>query len=459
MKFYSKAVSEHEEVPLADEGRFERLVEQWDAKSPNHAPFPHSQETSNRCFLLSIHDTADPCVQLARANELLGLVQAQGDLVVGSEQLLLRKKDARTFLGAGVAERAAAAARAAGANMLVLDAELSPSQARNLEDATGLPICDREAVILNVFRRHASTKRARLQVEIAQLEYLRPRIRGIGLNMDQQMGGSNKARGPGETASELLSRRIDKRIADLRRGLIQLKQSDSAQRKQRRGAFRVALVGYTNAGKTSLMNALTNAALSVRNRPFETLDTTSRAIDRHGGDVVVSDTVGFIRRLPERLLASFESTLAEVVEASLLLMVVDMSDPEVAAHLETTSNMLDRLGAHAVPRLVVFNKCDKLAHQPTGLAHLAQGTPYIAVSSRDTDCVASLRQQILACAHDSQVERQVFVPYQHGGLLKPIYAHCRVLSSEALEGGTRFMLQGPANHIETLIAQLEELQA
>src|SRR5690606_24021605 len=141
-------------------------------------------------------------------------------------------------------------------------------------------------------------------IEIAQLEYLRPRIRGIGLNMDQQMGGSNKARGPGETASELLARRIDKRITDLRHGLAQLKRADSAHRKHRESASRVALVGYTNAGKASLMNALTHAGLSARNRPFETLDTTSRSISRHGGDVVISDTVGFIRRLPERLLAS-----------------------------------------------------------------------------------------------------------------------------------------------------------
>src|SRR5690606_24589381 len=166
--------------------------------------------------------------------------------------------------------------------------------------------------ILNVFERNAATRRARAQVEIAHLEYLRPRIRGIGLNMDQQMGGSNKARGPGETASELLARQLDGRIAELRRRLEQLKRSDASGRKHRAGTSRVVLVGYTNAGKTSLMNALTHAGLSAKDRPFETLDTTSRRLSSHGGDVLLSDSVGFIRRLPERLFASFESTLAEV---------------------------------------------------------------------------------------------------------------------------------------------------
>jgi GTP-binding protein HflX len=456
MKFSSKPVTEHAEVPLADDGRFEALVAQWQERGPNAVAPSH---TNNRCYLLSIHDTNDPYVQLAQLRELEGLVEAQGDTIVGTEQYFLRKKEPRTFIGSGIAERVAAAARQLGATMLVVDAELSPSQTRNLEDLTGLPICDREAVILNVFRRHASTKRARLQIEIAQLEYLRPRIRGIGLNMDQQMGGSNKARGPGETASELLARRIDTRITDLRRGLAQLKRADTAQRKHRESATRVALVGYTNAGKTSLMNALTHAELSARDRPFETLDTTSRSLTRHGGDVLVSDTVGFIRRLPERLLASFESTLAEVVEASLLLVVVDVSDPEARTHLTTTLLMLEKLGAGDLPRLLVFNKCDKVSGPESIVAELAQGNAHAVVSAHDVQSVDQLRQEIVERARAEHVVQELFVPYRYGALTKQIYTHCRVLSCDAEELGTRFTVQGARHHIHALHRALMEVQA
>jgi GTP-binding protein HflX len=241
-------------------------------------------------------------------------VESQGDRVVAAEVHELHRPDPRTLIRSGVAARIGSQARDLGADLLVIDAELSPSQTRNLEDATGLRVADREAVILNVFERHATTPRARAQVELAHLEYLRPRIRGIGLDMDQQAGGVMGSRGSGDTASELLARNLDDRLVELRRRLEQISRTDAERRRRRTRAFRVALAGYTNAGKTSLMNALCDAGLSARDRPFETLDTTTRCLTRHGGDVLLSDTVGFIRRLPDRLFASFQSTMAEISE-------------------------------------------------------------------------------------------------------------------------------------------------
>lgn len=458
MKFHSQPIAEHHEVPLADDGRFEQLVQTWQVRAPGAT----AAAGSNACYLLSLHDSAEPHVQAAQLAELRGLVEAQGDAIVGAESQVLRKKDPRTFVSTGVAERAAAAARAADANMLVVDAELSPSQARNLEDLTGFAVCDREAVILNVFRRHASTKRAALQVEIAQLEYLRPRIRGIGLNMDQQMGGSNKARGPGETASELLARRLDKRLSELRSRLVQLKQTDRAQRKHRQDAARVALVGYTNAGKTSLMNALTDAGLSARDRPFETLDTTSRALSRHGGDVLLSDTVGFIRRLPERLLASFESTLAAVSEATLLLVVLDASDPEAATHLDTTLRMLTRLGADEVPRLLVFNKWDKCATDTSDAlvsGVIGAGEDCVQVSAHDAISADALRTEILRRVRHHEPEREFFVAYDNVALTKYLYANCRISRTEATDAGTTFTLHASAQHLDTILRLSKEHQA
>lgn len=342
--------------------------------------------------------------------------------------------------------------------MLVLDAELSPSQARNLEDAAGIAVCDREAIILNVFLRHASTRRARIQVEIAQLEYLRPRIRGIGLDMDQQTGGTTKARGPGETASELLARKLDRRLAELQKALRKLETSSRTQRQQRAGCQTLALIGYTNAGKTSLMNALTDAGLSARDMPFETLDTTSRCLTRHGGEVLLSDTVGFIRRLPERLLASFESTLAEIVHASLLVLVVDVSDHERETHLETTSALLTRLGAEELPRFYVFSKADRLLGPPdeSELGRLSQGHPWALLSTRDAHSVAELKAALLQNARLGQRAITAHVPYSAGRALSLIYANCRVLSSVAAERGLTLSFEGPPAVVSRIESALRE---
>lgn len=457
MRFHSKPIEEHAEVPLGDDGRLDQLVSRWSATQSG----PKAAEGGNACYVLSVHRRDDAESAQAQLREMTGLVDAQGDRVVGAESHLLTKPDARTFIRSGVAARISAHARECGANMLVLDAELSPSQTRNLEDAAGLPICDREAVILNVFQRHATTRRARMQVEIAHLEYLRPRIRGLGLNMDQQTGGMTKARGPGETASELLARRLDGRLADLRRGLERLKQSDSAQRKQRSSCSRVVLVGYTNAGKTSLMNALTSAGLSTRDRPFETLDTTSRALTRHGADVLLSDTVGFIRRLPERLFASFESTLAEVCEASLLLVAVDVSDPEATQHLATTRTILERLGAGHIPRIILFNKLDRLSEQltPERLAMLSEGHSHVALSSRDPAAIASLRERILANVRGDQKQREIFVPYELSALTGHIYAECRVLKVTATPRGTQMVIEGKRHVVDGIARTLRSARS
>ncbi len=450
MKFHSKSIDEHAEVPLADAGRFEELVSRWTRRE---APQRARAEDGNSCYVVSVHRSGDAGNPRAQLAEITGLVDAQGDRVVGEEVHELVRPDPRTLIRSGVAERIGAEATDRGADMLVVDAELSPSQTRNLEDATGLPVCDREAVILNVFERHATTRRARIQVEIAHLEYLRPRIRGIGLNMDQQAGGVMGGRGPGETASELLARRLDGRLADLRRQLLGLKRSDAAQRKHRKKCSRVTLVGYTNAGKTSLMNALTSAGLSARDRPFETLDTTSRCLTRHGGDVLISDTVGFIRRLPERLFASFESTLAEVAEASLLLLVVDASDSELVEHLRTTDGVLDRLGAAGIPRVVVFNKTDRLTERLSDeeLSGLCAGHDYVALSSRDPDAVLALRERLLDLVRAEHVVREVFVRYELTDVTRSIHSRCRVQKAVASRLGTQFVIEGEPHVVDEIV--------
>lgn len=451
MKFQSKAIEEHREVPLADEGQLERLVAQW-ARRFNHSSDPDPDARTgggSRCYVVSVGASSDDVQRAAQLAEILGLVRAQGDAVVGHTTLRRPVPDPRTYLGRGAANEVAAQAAECAADMLVLDAELSPSQARNLEDVTGLPVCDREAVILNVFLRHAKTRRARIQVEIAHLEYLRPRIRGLGLDMDQQAGGMTKARGPGETASELLARRLDGRLVELHKQFARLVRAGDTQRKGRGACARAVLVGYTNAGKTSLMNALTAADLSARDMPFETLDTTSRCLTRHGGDVILSDSVGFIRRLPPRLLASFESTLAEISEASLVAVVVDVSDPEWEMHVETTEAQISRLGAAEVLRVYVFNKTDRALRLPDErLAALCRGHAWLAVCSHDAEAVQRLRELLIRTARRQHRQAKVFVPYAAPSVMASAYAECRVLATEAVERGLVLTLEG-APHVVT----------
>lgn len=440
MRFYSKPIPEHEEVPLADGGEWERLAE---------SPSPLLQ--ANAVYVLSVGRCSDPLIRSAQLAEICELVRALGHSIVGHEIRMLSKLQPRTLLGKGTCRAVAERARACGASMLVLDAELTPSQMRNLEDATGMAVCDREGVILHVFLKHASTRRSRVQVEIAQLEYLRPRIRGVGIDMDQQMGGVAGSRGPGETASELLARKLDGRLVELKKVQLKFQRAEQQQRQGRDDCRKIALVGYTNAGKTSLMNALTAERLSARQRPFETLDTTSRSLSRHGQRVLLSDTVGFIRRLPERLLASFESTLAEIGQASLLVIVVDVSDYEWQSHLDTTLQMLERLGADGIGRFYVFNKADQLAEVPD----LEKHRPYRLLSSHDAAAVKELKEELLRTVRADLATRRLFVPYSATALLSRVYRDCRVLDSQPAPTGLRLEVQAEARILKQIKEELK----
>lgn len=450
MRFQSKPIQEHREVPLADEGQWEAIIDRWAARHERSTAPPGLEP--RRCYVVSVGAWDDDVRRDAQLAEILALVGAQGHVVVGHETLRRPKPDPKTYLGRGAAVEVGARAVERRADMLVVDAELGPSQARNLEDATGLAVCDREAVILDVFLRHARTRSARIQVEIAQLEYLRPRIRGLGLDMDQQAGGMVKARGPGETASELLARQLDGRLVELRRQQARLSQAGQTQRKGRGASARIVLVGYTNAGKTSLMNALAATSLSARDVPFETLDTTSRCLTRHGGDVILSDTVGFIRRLPERLLASFESTLAELREASLVVVVIDASDPEHELHAEITEAQLARLGVAERPRLYVLNKQDRLAHPlpPEHARRVCRGHAHVLLSSHDPEATRALRATLVAMARRGQRRARLLVPYAAVAVTDRAYAECRVLESRAVARGLVLTVEGEAH----VIAQL-----
>ena len=273
------------------------------------------------------------------------------------------------------------------------------------------------------------------------------------------MGGVSGSRGPGETASELLARQLDNRLVELRKALKKLTAAGQNRRKRRESCQRLALVGYTNAGKTALMNALTQEELSSKDSPFETLETTSRSLSRYGENVLISDTVGFIRRLPERLLESFSTTLAEVKEASLLVLVVDLSDPEWRDHLSITLDHLEQLAADGIPKFFVFNKADLLEvlPSPEALNRVCEGAPFRVVSTRDPEQMKALREELLEAVRHDQEERTLFVPYRASDTLNLIYGGCRVLHTETLPDGLELTFQGSVRLIGQIESQLSRL--
>jgi GTP-binding protein HflX len=337
------------------------------------------------------------------------------------------------------------------ATVVVVDHEMSPQQLRNLQKATGAEVMDRAGVIIEIFHRHASSREARLQVEIARLKYLAPRLRETGGGQRQKGGIGQK--GAGESSVELDRRRIRDRVAELRAELATIDDEAKVRRSRRKEALRVALVGYTNAGKSSLMRALTGSSVLVADRLFATLDTTVRALYPESRPrVLVSDTVGFIKKLPHDLVASFRSTLDEALEASLLLHVVDAADPGWPEQRDVTRQVLDEIGADDVPRLLVLNKADRLSEEERAALRAAYPDALL-VSSRDPDDVARVREVILDRFREGMEEVELHVPYGVTGVIGEIQAQ-QVLEEEYLDDGVRFRIRASRAAIERIRSRM-----
>jgi GTP-binding protein HflX len=310
------------------------------------------------------------------------------------------------------------------AEIVIVDHDISPSQARNLERATGAQVLDRTGVIVEIFHRHAHSREAKLQVEMARLKYVSPRLR------ESSGGGRQQGVGAGESDLELDRRKIRDRLAELKQQLEDVERDNDQRRSARRDQLRVALVGYTNAGKSSLMRVLTGSEALVEDKLFATLDTTVRALQPDSRPrVLVSDTVGFIKKLPHDLVASFRSTLAEALEASLLLFVVDASDPTYQSQLEMSREVLREIGAQAVPSRLLLNKIDRVSEADRAL--LREKHPdAILLSAKSPADVAALRETIISFFEASMVEDELVLPYSKQGMLSDVYENARVLSED-----------------------------
>ncbi|MCK6392236.1 GTPase HflX [Zoogloea sp.] len=349
---------------------------------------------------------------------------------------------------------------------ILVDHEISPSQARNLEVEVGCEVMDRTMVILEIFHRNARSRAARAQVEIARLGYMAPRLREMaklaGPQGRQRSGVGG--RGAGESHTELDRRKIRDRIAELQQEIDAMeveRKTQRARRQERQGLATVALVGYTNAGKSTLMRALTGSEVLVANKLFATLDTTVRVLHPEGVPrVLVSDTVGFIKNLPHGLVASFKSTLDEALDASLLLHVIDASDPGFERQLEVTDVVLAEIGADTLPRIRVFNKIDHVgdaAAQAECEASLRARYPdCVVMSARRPDEVAGLREVILGFFQQDLVEAELFLPWSAQQLRGEIYSNCQVLEERADEEGALFKVRGAEDVVQDLIDRLKQ---
>lgn len=393
--------------------------------------------------------------------ELAALAETAGSQVL--EGLIQRRQspDPATFVGSGKVDELREVVLATGADSVICDGELSASQLRNLEDRIKVKVVDRTMLILDIFAQHAKSREGKAQVELAQLDYLSQRLRGWGASLSRQAGGRAGGatggvgtRGPGETKLETDRRRIGARMAKLRRDIAAMRTSRETKRANRRRhqVPGVAIVGYTNAGKSSLLNRLTNAGVLVEDALFATLDpTVRRAETADGREYTLTDTVGFVRHLPHELIEAFKSTLEEVAEAGLLVHVVDGSHPDPEGQLSAVREVLADIGAADIPEIVVVNKTD--IADPLVLDRLERAEPHtVTMSARTGEGIGEARALIEAELPRPPVEVDALVPYAHGDVLSRVHATGEVISIKHEPDGTRVHARVP----ESLAAALEQ---
>jgi GTP-binding protein HflX len=407
-----------------------------------------NRRARQRALAIGVVDGSEDGEPLAELKELL---RTAGVATAGVATQQRPKPDPDRYFGRGRLEDLKAEIKAADANLIACDDELLPRQERNLEAALGVPVIDRTAVILDIFADHAHSAEGKLQVELAQLEYNMARMRGLWTHLERlgagRMDGGIGTRGPGESQIETDRRLARDRIAALRRRLGRLARNRGVQRAQRERSSlpSVALAGYTNAGKSTLLNALTGAEVDVANRLFETLDPTTRNFELSGRDYLLTDTVGFIEKLPHQLVEAFKATLEETTLADLIVHVVDASEPEERRMLamHAVDEVLEEIGAGEKPRLLVLNKADLLSEDERH--EVAIGHPdAVLVSALTGEGLAELREAIEAAFTETLTEVELLIPYSQGGRLHELHEVAGELERTDGPDGVRVHARVPA---------------
>ena len=409
-------------------------------------PKTQSEERRERAVLVGVDRPGLAWPVASSLAELERLADTAGAETAAVTTQRLDAPNPRTFVGSGKAGEIAELARAQGADLVIFDDELTPSQQSNLEKIVGkdVKVIDRTALILDIFALHATSKEGRLQVRLAQNQYLLPRLRGMWAHLaSNRMGGGVGSRfGEGESQLEVDRRMVRKRITSIKRELAHLAEVRAVQRESRyaSGMFKVALAGYTNAGKSSLINRLTNAGVLSYDKLFATLDSTTRKFELpEGREITITDTVGFIQKLPTTLVEAFKSTLDEITGSDLILHVIDASSPEYEGQIAAVQEVLGQIGAQDIPCLEVFNKVDLLDDEARGA--LARRYPLaLGVSAQTGEGIGGLIDRIAQAAASADEHLEVLIPYQRGDLVSVAHERCHIISESHEETGTRLVL-------------------
>ncbi|MFQ6604959.1 MAG: GTPase HflX [Fidelibacterota bacterium] len=401
-------------------------------------------------------DTTEAMVH-EHLDELALLAETAGAEVVGRVTQKLSRINPSYFIGKGKAEQIVSQGEALGVSLIIFDEELSPAQTKNYQELSqACKVIDRSGLILDIFRKHARTKEAKTQVELAQLQYLLPRLTRMWTHLERQMGGIGTRAGAGETQIEVDRRILRTRIARLQSELVKIDKERETQSQGRKRFYRVSLVGYTNAGKSTLMRALSGANVYIQDRLFATLDTTIRQLKLDGDHtVLLSDTVGFIRKLPHHLVASFRSTLKEVTESDLLLIVLDAGSDQIIDHLATIQQVLQDLDAAEQEVLIVLNKIDTI-DMDTRLPYLNQLFPEaISVSALNHLRIDKLIETIKMKMDSSYQTVELSLPYDSGKAMSLVQEGVAVIKREYSEEGVTLTIRGPELRIAQILSQIE----
>jgi len=362
-----------------------------------------------------------------------------------------RAPNPRSFITKGKLDQLSHLISAKDAEIVIFDDELSPSQQRNLHNALKVKVIDRTALILDIFSQRAHSSEGKLQVELAQLNYLLPRLRGRGIELSR-LGGGIGTRGPGETKLEVDRRKIRKRISQLEQKIEKLATRRTVQRKKRTTGkvFNVALIGYTNSGKSTFLNNVTNSNVLVKDMLFSTLDSTTRRIEPfHGEEVLITDTVGFIEKLPHQLIAAFRSTLEEVIQADLLLLIVDISNPDYKAHISSVNSVLKEIGVSHKPVLIVFNKIDKITGDHMRKIQ-AKHQKSVFISALKKIGFEELFEKVRQIAEKKYTRISLKIPYSDNKMLSSLHSRFNILSTKYLDDGVILVLKASEGDYKSL---------
>ena len=390
-------------------------------------------------------------------DELELLADTAGAEVVGRITQRVSKIDAATFIGKGKADELLKQAQELGVKLILFDDELSPGQIKNYHKISeNVKVLDRSGLILDIFQKHAKTKEAQTQVDLAYLEYLLPRLTRQWTHLERQMGGIGTRAGMGETQIEIDRRLIRTRITKLKKELKRIEKERDIQSYRRRSEFRVSLVGYTNAGKSTLFKALTGSDVYIQDQLFATLDTTVRKLKLdESHPILLSDTVGFIRKLPHNLVASFKSTLKEVLEADLILVMLDISSSQIEDHIQTIDEVLKEMGAHEIPQILVLNKVDLICDGNMVESRQREFPDSVTISAQRHLRLSELRSRILGKMEENFQTIDLEFSYDQGRTIAQAQEGVEVLKREYEENGVKLRIRGSRSRINQILSAVD----